>query len=264
MASFVCPLCQNSREFTTFGKFFHHITLFHQNEHDFHITCDLNSSCGVSYRTYAAYKSHVYRHHTNQLHLSEEKNVYSLSTHNNQHLNMDSNINLNSPNHNLVITANDNNDNDLVSMYSSEPHAYNNNQQTTNTDPQNLSALTFNEESNLTCLSGIQKSFTYFMLQLREEFCLPTTTINLISNYIITLINNLQSLLEQNAIEYDPSSTTNISSSKATSELNKDVIELSIVSSIMKEVCHAIEAVTYNEYQFLKYCEKHFKYKEPQ
>ncbi|CAF3747029.1 unnamed protein product [Rotaria sp. Silwood1] len=262
MSSFVCPLCQNSREFTTFGKFFHHITIFHQNEHNFHITCELNSSCGVCYRTYAAYKGHVYRHHANELHMSEEKNVYLLSTNNNQHLNMDSNIDLNSMNHNLIINANDNDDNDLL-IDSSEACALNNNQQTTSTDPQNLLKLPFNEESNLTFLSEIQKSFTYFMLQLREEFCLPKTTIKSISNYIVTLINNIESILEQQAIGFDASNTTKISS-KTTSEVNKDFIELRIVRRTMKEVCHAVEAVTHNEYQFLKYCEKYFKYNSPQ
>ncbi|CAF4010420.1 unnamed protein product, partial [Rotaria sordida] len=176
---------------------------------------------------------------------------------------MDFNIDLNSMNQNLIINANDNDDNDL-SIDSSEARALNNNQKTPSTDPQNLLKLSFNEESNLTFLSDIQKSFTYFMLQLREKFCLPKTTINSISNYIVTLINNIESLLEQQAIGYDPSNTTKLSSSKTTSEVNKDVIELRLVRNTMKEVCHAIEAVTHNEYQFLKYCEKYFKYNSPQ
>ena len=35
------------------------ITTFHQHESKFHMTCDLNTICGASYRTYAAYQEHI-------------------------------------------------------------------------------------------------------------------------------------------------------------------------------------------------------------
>ncbi|CAF3992468.1 unnamed protein product [Rotaria magnacalcarata] len=160
---------------------------------------------------------------------------------------MDPNIDLSSMNHNLVLNTNDNDDNN-ISIDGSEAHIYNNDQQTTNIGSESLYKSPSNEESRLMFLSDIQRSFTYFMLQLREEFCLPKNTINSISTYIVTLVNNIESLLENQAIGNDPNNATTVSSSKTTSE----------------DVCHAVEAVTHNEYQFLKYCEKYFKYNSPQ
>jgi len=67
MSTFACPLCFTDREFSNFSIYFRHITSFHQNESGFEISCNLNSTCGVSYRTFSAYKSHVYRHHSSEL-----------------------------------------------------------------------------------------------------------------------------------------------------------------------------------------------------
>lgn len=263
MSSFLCPLCQNSREFITFGKFFHHITLFHQNEHHFHITCDLNLSCGVSYRTYAAYKAHVYRHHGNELHLSEQKQLNLPSINNNEYSSTNSNVDMTFLNNHLTTNANNEDDNDL-SMNISEADSNYNNQETTHTDVQNFLRPCLSEESNVISLTNIQKSFTYFMMQLREEFSLPKIAINSISNYIVTLINNLQSLLEQQSVPSDPNNTTNTLSSNTIFDVNKNVIELQVVRKIMNDVCHTIESVTNNEYQFLKCCEKYFNYISPQ
>ena len=65
--SFACPLCTNERKFLTFAQYFRHITLFHQNEPKFRIVYDLAQTCGTMYRTFSAYKSHVYRCHQDEL-----------------------------------------------------------------------------------------------------------------------------------------------------------------------------------------------------
>jgi hypothetical protein len=76
MSTFTCPLCFTDREFSSFSVYFRHITLFHQNESGFEISCNLNSTCGVSYRTFSAYKSHVYRYHYSEL---TTKNNFDIS-----------------------------------------------------------------------------------------------------------------------------------------------------------------------------------------
>ena len=78
MSSFVCPFCLTNRDFVSFAKMFQHITLYHQNEPNFKTTCDLSNTCGVLYRTYSAYKSHIYRKHSSELH-SQEKLTSNLN-----------------------------------------------------------------------------------------------------------------------------------------------------------------------------------------
>ncbi|CAF1430473.1 unnamed protein product [Adineta steineri] len=74
MSSFCCSLCPTNRRFDSFARMFQHITLYHQNESDFNITCDLNNACGFLYKTYSAYKAHVYRQHISELHLKNKSN----------------------------------------------------------------------------------------------------------------------------------------------------------------------------------------------
>ncbi|CAF4253656.1 unnamed protein product, partial [Adineta steineri] len=74
MSSFCCSLCPTNRRFDSFAKMFQHITLYHQNEPNFNITCALNNARGVLYKTYSAYKAHVYRQHISELHLKNKSN----------------------------------------------------------------------------------------------------------------------------------------------------------------------------------------------
>jgi hypothetical protein len=242
------------------------------------MTCDLHSSCGVSYRTYAAYKSHVYRHHSNQLHLKEENinNSNFIITNDNQPLNTDPDDKFDSViddvEHYLIdavenyLVDDDDNDDDECHLSDSsiDMDLSENNKNETNIDPLALYKSSFNKENDTTSISDIQKSFMLFTLQLREEFCLPKTTINCISNYIVTLMNLLHSLLEQKCITCDFGNATQASSSRTTNESLKKVIELETVKSTMDEVCHSVQIITKNEYQFLKYCNQYFKYDPPE
>ncbi|CAF4195370.1 unnamed protein product, partial [Adineta steineri] len=192
MSLFVCPLCFNDRKFKTFLKFFRHITLFHQSESKFQITCNLSLSCGVSYNTYAGYKSHIYRHHFDQLHVSDDKiDVFEPSYVNN------------------ILPLDPNNDTDDFNTTNEEED---------HIDPINLFDSIFNHNDDSISILDIKKSFALFMLQLREEYLVPKTTINSISTYIVTLLHHLQSLFEQQIIHNDFNATGNNSSSKPTSE----------------------------------------------
>ncbi|CAF1381384.1 unnamed protein product [Rotaria magnacalcarata] len=94
MSSFICPLCQNGRVLVNFGKVFRRIPMFHQNEARLQMTCNLYSTCGVSYRTYSTFKSHIYPNRSHELHLKEENadTVKILAASNSDGMNSDANI----------------------------------------------------------------------------------------------------------------------------------------------------------------------------
>ncbi|CAF4088968.1 unnamed protein product [Adineta steineri] len=130
-------------------------------------------------------------------------------------------------------------------------------------DPINLFGSIFNHNDDSISILDIKKSFELFMLQLREEYFVPKTTINSISTYIVTLLHHLQSLFEQQIIHNDFNATGNNSSSKPTSGSTKTYIDINTTKNMINEVCFAVEAVTRNEYQFQQFCEEHFFYHPP-
>jgi hypothetical protein len=176
MSSFICPLCPTIREFSTFLKLFRHITVFHQNEPRFEITCNLDVSCGVSYRTYSAYKSHVYRHHALHLYSTHEIITSSNIISNNdlQHNNQDFNGENDDP-----YFFDDHAESDSLNSEDEEDNHY-----TT------LLASNNNREKNILSMLDVKRSYISFILQLREEFFLPKKTTNVISTYIVTFFPN--------------------------------------------------------------------------
>jgi hypothetical protein len=266
MSSFVCPLCLNSREFGSFSNFFRHITVFHQSDSKFHMTCDLKPSCGISYRTYAAFKSHIYRHHSNLLHSKEDPsdNIDFLPFNDHQNININSNIQLNLMDDDIKNSLFDGVSNDL------DDHCDNINtnlSQTSNNGTSihlpNSYKSSIDEENDRISILSIQKSFALFLLQLREKFSLPKHTTNLISNYMVSLINDFQSLIEQQAVIFDCNNASE-ASSQAMVKLEKYIVELDAVRNTKNELCYGLENVTRNEYQFLSYCKQHFHYSPPE
>ena len=164
MSSFVCPVCYTILEFTTFSKFFRHITLYHQNEPEFRMTCNLNATCGVSYRTYSAYKSHIYRRHVSQLYLSEPSfhNISISCTNNNEQdvdLPVDSNFIYDDYNNVLFYI-----DNDILLDLST----YENKKESARTTASLLSTRV--QENPSVSILDIKRSYTSFIMQLGEEF----------------------------------------------------------------------------------------------
>ena len=231
------------------------------------MACDLTALCGVSYRTYAAYKSYIYRQDSNLLHLKDEttKNVDSLSFHGAQELDINSSVGLNLMNDTVEKNSMDDaqkyllHDDDNNGI---QTNLLKDNNKGTAIDPLALFKWSFDEENDLISMVDVQKACVLFILQLREKFSLPKYTTNLISNYI-TLINHLQSLLEKKAVVYDCDDVTQASSSRTTSELHK-LIEVETMKSITDELCHGIENATRNEYQFLNYSKQYFNYSSPE
>lgn len=252
MSTFICSLCHTQWEFKTFSKFFRHITIYHQNDPGFRMTCNLNETCGVAYRTYSAYKAHVYRRHSSELHSSEKNtcNTTLISTNDNPE---DTNSNFDSS---LIYDDGDDTfnyfDNDNIidlSKFDCKKDS----------EANTLSAITSQDHRSVTMLD-VKRSYTLFILQLREEFYLPKSTIDTISSYLVTLINHLEYLFEAQSFN----SNCNPCSSTTSKEKLSQIVELKILKDIMKNVCNEIQNITKNEYQFIKRCEQFFDYTPPE
>ena len=245
MSSFVCSLCSDPREFSTFLKLFRHITVFHQNDARFQITCDLDVICGVVYRTFSAYKSHIYRHHAQYLH-SSDKSIVVPNTVDSDDVQLD-NRNFDYPSDR----------NDSVDDYV-EFDSINSDDECENyCNPQSPSTNGDLANSFLSMLD-VKRSYVSFLLQLREDLFLPKTTIHTVSTYIVTLIEHFATLFEQQAIVHE---SNDDSSSRA---FNAKVVTLSELKKTMNEISVEIQNITRNEYQFIMNCKKYFDYHPPE
>jgi hypothetical protein len=132
----------------------------------------LDVSCGVSYRTYSAYKSHVYRHHALHLYSTHEIITSSNIISNNdlQHNNQDFNGENDDP-----YFFDDHAESDSLNSEDEEDNHY-----TT------LLASNNNREKNILSMLDVKRSYISFILQLREEFFLPKKTTNVISTYRVS------------------------------------------------------------------------------
>lgn len=166
---------------------FRHITLYHQNEPSFEITCDLHSTCGVLYRTYSGYKAHIYRKHLTELHPTENHNSSNtISIDNQQKENV--NIDIESE----LMNADDS---DALDFINHDPESVLSNDYLYDTTSSFVSSDS-NEEI-INSIKDIKKSYLLFILQLREDFLLPKNVINVITTYITTLIHHIEILLKK-------------------------------------------------------------------
>jgi hypothetical protein len=115
-----------------------------------------------------------------------------------------------------------------------------------------------NDENTSETLANLKKSYISFILQLREEFLLPKSVMNIISTYIVTLIHQIHPLLKKQSFDYSPDSYSCTTSSFP--KQNQKVIKIDHLQQTLKDICGAIESITKNDYQFIKNCEKHFNY----
>jgi hypothetical protein len=218
------------------------------------MTCNLDTTCGVAYRTFSAYKAHVYRHHLSQLAASTNSisntNLLPINDH-------QEDVNLNND-LNLIYDENENEsfylDNDILLEFTA-----NENESECGKTANSLFS-TASQEKKFVSMLDIKRSYVSFILQLREEFFLPKNTTNAISSYIVTLINHLEILFEAQARTL---CCDNLCSTDLREKSTVEAIELNKVKDIMKNVCHEIENITKNEYQFIKNCEQYFDYSPP-
>lgn len=239
MASFICPFCVTTRFFISFAKYFQHIALYHQHEPHFKISCDLHSTCGVLYKTFAAFKSHVYRKHSLELHGKKVNNHFNDTTSNNQR---DANETILDEE-----LGNDTNDNDI----------FDDDYETFYNSTASFESIDC-DESISDLFSILKKSYISFILELREEYLLPKCVMNIISTYIVTLIRHLNILLNKKAANVH---TCRCLSSKTDSlNQNEMVIKFGDMQQTLDATREAIASISRNDYQFIKNCEKYFDY----
>ena len=261
MSSFICPLCSTERNFDCFAKMFRHVTVYHQNDANFSIVCNLYQTCGVLYRTFAAYKSHIYRRHSAELYSTKKNNsnnnIDNLLINNQQHESTGSDIGLDITNPDID-TNEDENLNFLYDEFESEMDEY----QTTSLAFTSHFKTIDNDENNSESILDIKRSYISFILNLREQMLLPKSITNMISNYIISLIERIQILSEKNSrFSYTDTSQTSTTSFQTR---KTKVIECEQLKNILDSICESIDSISKNEYQLIKTCQDYFGYTSPE
>ena len=244
MNSFICPFCVNERKFVTFVKFFRHITVFHQNESRFKIVCDLKQTCGALYRTFSAYKSHIYRCHQDELNsIGQPAPMINLPIDDEQYQQITENNDSNS----LQFGCDEE-----VSRSDDECAGLDEDLDENWYELQEILKRGDEEGDSEVPIDSIIKSYVLFILQLREECFLPKSTMNTITNYIITLIERFQILVRKNA---QISSSSSYSLNSTSTESIGQTISVGLIEEQFRDVCQRIQAITKNEYRFANFVE---------
>ncbi|CAF3969959.1 unnamed protein product [Rotaria sp. Silwood1] len=237
--NFLCSFCLNNRSFNKFSDYFRHITLYHASEPHFRLICNLSDSCGRLYKTFISYKAHIHRHHKYLLDLlfqEQEDNVINGV----ENFLIDQS-DASATNHTII----DDNIQDLI--YNDSDIGGDDNSQTFAS-----TSNFFHADEKITFMT-VQKQYTLFLLQLREQHMLPQGVIRSITTSIVNFLDMTIDLLDEKAkeenINEQPSSTTMIS----TNSIRKTI----------KQIEESIILSTKNEYQFIQSCKNFFDYTPP-
>ncbi|CAF1262315.1 unnamed protein product [Adineta ricciae] len=233
---------------------FHHISLYHQSEPNFNMTCDLHETCGVLYRTYSAYKSHVYRQHSSELCAKGklDTNITLIAYDNQQQADME---------YSGISTELTSSDSESFDIYDTDPDVSASTNDGDNMKFNNFTTSFGPIDSHSTfaeLLAIMKKSYILFLLQLREEYLVPKTVTNVISTYITTFLRHLENIFEKKSFYH-----SQIDFSHSTSSVPKQdrkIIEFDQLQLTLNDIRVEIESVSKNDYQFVKNCEKYFGY----
>ena len=236
MPLFACSLCLNNRGFSTFAKLFRHVGLFHQNDPSFRLNCNLNPSCGSSYKTYAAYRAHVYRHHF--LLLQKPSSVPDDQG--------------SPPSSDLLDPVAQNSD---PSMCADDEES----NPDTESSPDASRLSNDDECEEHITLGEIQRLYIRFLVQLREEYLLPKKIISIISGNIVVLMDGLHKLAQQQSIPWPQPIRATVNTRS-----DERVIESSALTNVVRNISTTIEATTRSEYEFVKLCKRFMDYQAPQ
>lgn len=236
---------------------FQHIILYHQNEPNFNVTCDLHNKCGVLYKTYSAYKAHVYRQHMSELRLKGKPNNSSNVTPNeSQQQQSMNNLSMG------LSTMNDGDDTFDSINDDIEEILMDDDCETNICNPVSFFDSVNTDESFSELLLIMKRSYLQFILELREDYLLPQGVTNIISTYIVTLFRHLEILLNKKAVI--PSTDINSSSTPTLPKQNKKIIDIYQLHEILNDLSNMIESISKNNYQFIKSCEKYFDFNSPE
>ena len=236
MPLFACSLCLNNRGFSNFAKLFRHIGLFHQNDPSFRLNCNLNPSCGSSYKTYAAYRAHIYRHHF--LLLKKPSSVPDDQG--------------SPPSSDLLEPVAQNSD---LSICADDEES----NPDTESSPDASRLSNDDECEEHITLGEIQRLYIRFLIQLREEYLLPKKIISIISGNIVVLMDTLLKLAQQQSIPWPQPITATVNTRS-----DERVIESSALTNVVRNISSTIEATTRSEYEFVKLCKRFMDYQAPQ
>ncbi len=79
---YYCQLCINSLAYSSFDSLYLHINAVHGKSPSFKLRCELTPLCGSIYRTFASYRTHIYKYHRKLISKSNDKeDVPSCSHH---------------------------------------------------------------------------------------------------------------------------------------------------------------------------------------
>ncbi|CAF1587648.1 unnamed protein product, partial [Didymodactylos carnosus] len=116
------------------------------------------------------------------------------------------------------------------------------------------------KQRETTTIESVQKQYTQFLLELREEHLLPQNVIHSITSNTIILLDTIKELVEENlkeerrSFERQRQVTTTTMSPPDTSCIFRNTIN---------RVSEVIEATTKSEYRFIELCKRFFNYCPP-
>jgi hypothetical protein len=237
-AVFVCSFCLIKRSFNTFSDYFRHVTLYHTSEPRFQLICNLSDNCGLLYKTFISYKAHIHRHHKHLLDpLFQEQTTVINST---------EDFSVDQSNASVFHTSTI--DNDMQDLIYKDDDISDDGD-----DWQTFASSTlFNQHEKIT-FTTIQKQYTRFLLQMREQHMLPQGVIQSITTSIVNLLDMVIDLIEEKATE----DTTNIQQSSTT------MISTISIRQTIQRIEQSIILSTKNEYRFIQSCKTFFNYTSP-
>jgi hypothetical protein len=235
---FLCKICMTNRSFNKFPDYFRHITLYHANEPDFQLTCDISNSCGVMYKTFTSYKMHIHRHHKFLLNppiQQQENNI----------INDIDKLSIQQLDSAAVHPATTDSDHDDVIYTDFDNDDLDNQWQ--------IPTSNVSRENEKISLITVQQQYTRFLLEMREQHILPQRIIQSITTHIVNLLDIVVELVEAQAKQENVAEQLSTATTISVHDMRK----------IVKQIEQSIILSTRNEYQFLQSCKKFFDYTPP-
>jgi hypothetical protein len=195
---YYCQLCINSLAYSSFDSLYLHINAVHGKSPSFKLRCELTPLCGSIYRTFASYKTHIYKYHRKLISESNDKeDVPSCSHHaSNNEFQLD--------NDNQAMETEENNDDN-----ENFPSPIGYDDEVNIDDPLLPETMLEHEEENFD-LRSFQKHYTGFLLELRERHMLTQNIIISITINFSKLLNIVSKIIATTGGVVDATTTTTV------------------------------------------------------
>ncbi|CAF1167144.1 unnamed protein product [Didymodactylos carnosus] len=263
--SFTCPLCNDPKQYHEFQDLFQHLQFWHSFDSDFILNCELSYTCGKTYKTFGAFKSHVHRFHSDLLKKPSQQPVYNQDN----DINSLDDIDAEDEDYSTIGAAlsdveDDDNDEETKRQVYFDQNVHNNEEKENDDDAMPPPPPRFESNKTFTMVD-FQKQYARFLLQMREDHLLPLNVMESISNNVSQLLNIVTKLIIQKASD-NGNTTTRTHNNNNNSQTTRDTVQnISVenVCSVINEVNEVVERTTKTEYKFIKLCERFFGYLPP-